>query len=89
MDALPLFLGIPTLARGVPMALRPARNRSIANARWRQRLEELEGGAPESYFEERRSLIAYPPCRTDRRTRVVGILSVFIGLALIALSFRH
>ncbi|WP_395332332.1 hypothetical protein WBP06_04640 [Novosphingobium sp. BL-8H] len=83
-----LALGVATLIGGLPKALWPARKRAASVAQWQNRLAELDGGAPETYFEERRALCAYPPHRTDRGTRIGGIIAAAIGLALIALSFR-
>ena len=46
-----------------------------------ERLKELENGAPERFFEERRSLNAYPPIRSTSLLRLGGGL---VFLAVIA-----
>ena len=55
---------------------------------WEARLRELDAGAPEAYFEERRELEAYPPRfdvshATLRRFGVVGLL---LGIAALAVG---
>ncbi len=52
----------------------------------RQRLENLRAGAPERFFEERRSLEAYPP-QGSWRSRLLG--SAIIILAVTALVLNH
>lgn len=50
-----------------------------------QRLEELRAGAPEQFFEERRSLEAYPP--KGRWTyRVLGAVAIIYAIASLALN---
>jgi hypothetical protein len=53
---------------------------------WEARLRELDGGAPERFFEERRELEAYPP-RFDlshAALRRIGLAGLVLGLACIA-----
>lgn len=54
-----------------------------------RRLAELRAGAPESYFEEKRTLEAYPTRidRLNRRTRLLGGVAFVVGLGGAALSF--
>jgi hypothetical protein len=53
---------------------------------WEARLRELDAGAPEAYFEERRELEAYPP-RFDvshAALRRFGMVGLLLGIALLA-----
>ena len=55
---------------------------------WEKRLRELDAGAPEAYFEERRELEACPPRfdvshATLRRFGAVGLL---LGIAALAMG---
>ena len=78
----PVF-AISALAAGTALILFPGRYRRRAEERHSSRLAELEAGAEESYFEEKRSLLAYRPIRSDRGWRGVGALLILIGLYLL------
>ena len=52
-----------------------------AKARHDRRMAELRAGAEEAFFEEQRSLVAYPPSPPRRWNRVYGGLLVLLGLA--------
>jgi uncharacterized membrane protein HdeD (DUF308 family) len=86
MDWQSLFFGVFALLSGVPMLIFPKRRREAAQAKWATRVAEIDSGAEETFFEERRSLLAYPPYPTDRKWRIVGALFVAMGVALIALA---
>ena len=64
-DILLLALGLAMLARGDLFARRAARRHD-------ERLAELEAGGQERFFEERRSLEAYPPFAKSRTWRMLG-----------------
>ena len=53
---------------------------------WEKRLRELDAGAPEAFFEERRELETYPP-RFDlshATLRRFGIVGLILGIAVLA-----
>ena len=52
------------------------------------RLQELEEGAEEDFFEERRALEACPPRFHwgERTNRIAGFVGLFLGLAMIVWS---
>ena len=79
--------GILAIAAGAPMLLYPKRARQKTEEAWKTRLTELHNGADERYLEERRSLEAYPPIRSDKRKRAFGALLVAGGVASIILAF--
>ena len=87
MDIQSLIYGGLSLASGVPMFLFPRLKREAAERAWANRLSELESGANEVIFEERRTLEAYPPYRTDRKWRIMGAALSVMGLALLYLAF--
>ncbi len=54
-----------------------------------RRLSQLRAGAPEAFFEERRSLEAYPPPRDGRGwRRGLGAAMIVVALALFGLNYR-
>ena len=90
MDGLLIGVGFVSLAFAISALFRPQSmvRESLRNRD--RRLEELNNGAPEAYFEERRALEAYPP-RFDPSIRtirlwgsfgsVAGLVSIFSGIA--------
>ena len=85
MDALMLGVGVAMLTTGLPAIVRPDKmvRESLRNRN--RRLRELDAGAPEDHFAERRELEAYPP-RFDldeRKIRVLGGLGSLLGAASI------
>jgi hypothetical protein len=86
MDLVSLSIGVVSLASGAPMLLVPRRSREKTQAVWKSRVAELNAGADERYFEEGRTLDAYPPIATDTKKRAFGGLLVVIGLALIVMA---
>jgi len=64
----------------------PRRSRLAAEADARSRKAQLAAGAPERFFEERRSLEAYPPAPTDRRWQMKGAFFTLLGIALLSLA---
>jgi len=77
-DVLFLALGLAMLVRGDLFARRAAR-------RHEKRLEELRAGGEERFFEERRSLEAYPSFAKSTTWRILGglLAAVMIGSLLI------
>ncbi len=81
-----MFFGAFSLASGLVMLVLPRRGRLAAEAQASTRKAQLAAGAPERFFEERRSLEAYPPAPTDRRWRLKGAFFTVLGIALLALA---
>jgi hypothetical protein len=80
-DILFLALGLAMLARGDLFARRAAR-------RHEKRLAELRAGEEERFFEERRSLEAYPPFAKSSTWRIVGgLLAAVMLSSLLIRSF--
>ncbi|UVO54439.1 hypothetical protein [Sphingomonas sp. SUN039] len=52
------------------------------------RLAELKSGAPETFFEERRALEAYPPLGKPSIWRTLGGL-FFIGMLIYLILYRR
>jgi hypothetical protein len=57
----------------------PHRYRQSAERRHAERSAELEAGADEAFFEERRSLDAYRPARSDRTWQLLGAVLFSLG----------
>ena len=84
-----LIIGGIALASGLPMALNPRVTR-IKNERARtDRLAQIDAGQQESYFEERRALVAYSPPRADFKTGFLGTVSSLSGAILIVFAFLN
>ena len=66
------FSDIASLAIGLPLALFPNWFHKKVWERQRTRLDELEEGAPETYFEERRALETYSPIKKAYVFRIIG-----------------
>ena len=67
------------MAGGAAMMWFPRRHRRDAQRAHAARLAELNAGAQESFFEERRSLEAYRPARKDATWRLFGTVLLLIG----------
>jgi hypothetical protein len=67
------------VAAGAALAVLPGRYRRKSQRIHADRLAELDAGADESFFEERRSLEAYPPMRHDRTWRLLGAVLLLFG----------
>lgn len=87
MDLQFLFIGLCSLASGVPMLVIPRKKRLAAEKNLSTRKVQLAAGASEHYFEERRTLDAYPPPGTDAKWRMRGALLTGGGVALLVLSY--
>lgn len=77
-----MLIGIGTIITGALMFIRPARARRV----WRKRIAELQAGAREEFFEERRSLEAYPPLSTNTKQRMFAVLLILLGAATIVIG---
>lgn len=81
-----LIYGATTAAGGVPILLNARKKRLLAHAAVAKRLDELAAGATEFYFEERRSLEAYPPPSSDAKMRWLGFMLTILGIAMIVMG---
>ncbi len=86
MNYLLVFYGALSLMSGVPILLNAKKRRVVAETSVAKRLAEIAGGAEESYFEERRSLEAYPPPSSDTKMRWLGALLTVLGIASIMMG---
>ncbi|QDH34425.1 hypothetical protein [Porphyrobacter sp. YT40] len=87
-EGLFLGLGIMLAAGGIGAIIRPSALVKESRRNRDARLRELDAGAPERFFEERRELEAYTP-RFDlehRTLRRFGGLAVALGALCIAAS---
>ncbi|MFY7744766.1 MAG: hypothetical protein ACOVQY_05045 [Erythrobacter sp.] len=84
-----LAIGAPLAASGLVAIIRPASLVRESRRNWEARLRELDAGAPEAFFEERRELEAYPPRFDPGPTAlrwlggvglVLGMVCLFMGL---------
>jgi hypothetical protein len=64
----------------------PQRHMQAAEARRSARIAELDAGSPERFFEERRSLEAYPMPRRLWLWRFVGLSTMLAGVLDLARS---
>lgn len=79
------YLGATLSVSGMAAIIRPQSLVRDSRRNWEARLRELNAGAPEKYFEERRELEAYPP-RFDlshRRLRQIGLIGLILGIMCI------
>jgi hypothetical protein len=86
MFDLNLILGVGALLAGVPMVLKPGKARQDTQRAWQRRVAELESGAEETFFEEHRTLKAYPPLSSNGKKRAFGVFLVAVGASVIVLS---
>ena len=87
MNLQALVIGAFCLPSGLGMLIFPRRKRLAAEARVALRNEELATGASERYFEERRSIDAYPLPATDTKWQIKGAFFTVLGLALLLLGY--
>lgn len=82
MDGLLIGAGLAVLSTAIPAIFRPDLMVRESARHHKRRLRELQDGAPEAYFEERRELEAYPPRYdfSDRTTRWLGVIGAGLGL---------
>lgn len=67
------------VALGAAVLWFPSRYRRAAQQRHAARLAEIEAGAEETYFEEKRALESYRPARRDRTWQLLGAGMVLLG----------
>ena len=67
------------MVAGAALVWFPRRYRKRAERERAARLAELDAGADEAFFEERRSLVAYPPPRSDWTWRLLGTVVFLLG----------
>jgi hypothetical protein len=82
------MLGTTLSVSGAVAIIRPASLVRESRRNWEARLRELDAGAPEAFFEERRELEAYPP-RFDlgpTALRWLGGVGLVLGLLCITMG---
>ena len=84
-ESLFIYIGVTMTISSLAAIVRPDILVRESRRNWEARLRELDAGAPEAYFEERRELEAYPPRfdvshATLRRFGMVGLL---LGIAVL------
>ena len=87
-DSLWLYLGITMTVSSLVAIICPETLVRESRRNWEARLRELDAGAPEAFFEERRELEAYPP-RFDvshATLRRFGVVGLILGIAALALG---
>jgi hypothetical protein len=87
-DSLFIYLGVTMTVSSLAAIVRPNMLVRESRRNWDARLRELDAGAPEAYFEERRELESYPAHfdvshATLRRFGMVGLL---LGIAVLAVG---
>ena len=82
MDLMSVWFGVCALASGGAIVAWPDRKRRA----WQARLDALRAGAPERYFEELRTLEAYPVPASNGRVRFSGVVMLGVGAVLIGLG---
>lgn len=82
------YLGATLSVSGLVAIIRPQSLVRDSRRNWQARLRELDAGAPEKYFEERRELEAYPPRFDLSHTtlRRFGLVGLALGLAALAMG---
>ena len=85
MDWLTFTTGLILIVTSLGAILRPERQYRDSLSNRNARLAELNAGAPERHFEERRELEAYPPRYnlSNRTIRRLGYVSLSFGLVLL------
>jgi hypothetical protein len=87
VDVQSLFLGVPCLFFGLAMLFFPRKRRLAAQAKVADRKAQLAVGGTDRYFEEGRTLEAYPLPTTDGKWRVRGAFLTACGIALLGLPY--
>lgn len=74
------------MAVGAGLVWLPRKHRRNAERRHAARLAELNAGSEERFFEERRSLEAYRPAKSDTTWRLLGAAAIlFAGFQIFLL----
>lgn len=87
MNLQSLIIGAFCLPSGLGMLIYPRKRRLAAESKVARRKDDLAAGASERYFEEARSIDAYPLPVTDMGWRTKGALLTTIGLVLLLLGY--
>ena len=86
MNSLELISGALVFASGLRLVLHPKGRDQLERER-SARIAEIASGSPERFFEENRSLEAYPISRwepkSQRIVRILGCVSLVTGVLLI------
>lgn len=85
-ESLLIYIGVTMTVSSLAAIARPDMLVRESRRNWEKRLRELDAGAPEAYFEERRELEAYPP-RFDlslATLRRFGMVGLGLGIAVLA-----
>ncbi len=89
-ESLFIYIGATMTVSSLAAIVRPDMLVRESRRNWEKRLRELDAGAPEAFFEERRELEAYPPRfdlshdtlrRFGMAGLVLGVACLFWGLA--------
>ncbi len=88
MDGGTIGAGAVLLISGAAAFFRPHKRYFESVENRERRMRELDAGAPESFFEERRALEAYPPKvnRSPRTIAVFGALMMLCGACMIGVA---
>jgi len=86
VDYQAFYSGLMGVLVGTPMLVSATKKKDAAERAQRSRLHELKTGRDERFFEERRSLEAYPPFKSILGWRVAGAFFLIGGIFLIVLS---
>ncbi|NCP19978.1 MAG: hypothetical protein GW855_12560 [Erythrobacter sp.] len=88
MDGPTFSAGLITMGTGASAYFWPHKKYFESEDNRQRRLAELREGAPESYFEERRALEAYPPLgnQSNRTIRLMGRIAFMVGLCALVWS---
>ena len=91
VDGLVLGLGLMLAGTSLGAVLRPDLLVKESRRNRDARLRELDAGAPEAFFEERRELEAYTP-RFDlshRALRILGAVGLALGIGAVFAGFAR
>jgi hypothetical protein len=87
-ESLLIYIGVTMVASSLVAIFRPESLVRDSRRNWKKRLRELDEGAPEAFFEERRELEAYPP-RFDlshATLRRFGVVGLGLGIAVLGVK---
>ena len=91
VDGLTLGLGLMLVGTSLGAILRPDLLVKESRRNRDARLRELDAGAPEAFFEERRELESYPPPfdLSHRTLRILGAIGLGLGIAAVFGGFSR
>ena len=78
------YRGVLAIIVGAALLCWPRRLAGRAIAKHDSRLTELEAGAEEAYFEEKRSLQSYRPPQRELTWRIGGAFLLVLGIVMLA-----